>query len=245
MDHELNFQVELSDYFNFFEAAAGLEVARRKLRHSFKARFGYMAQLPREISERKLIASETDTRRKSRDELREWDAGLVLFSTEYRAGAEKYIWVYGFFATGQEAEQSIARISKLLPPEIDRSDSGKAVLSFWNSVVRAGDHRPERESKLIAAPRWCEIAENYPAGVRKDLGYVMGLVSPEVTAGSRLMLWRGLPGTGKTWAVRALAREWGHWCNFHYVIDPAVFFTNARYMLNLLSKLDEVNENED
>jgi hypothetical protein len=245
MDHELNFQVELSDYYNLFEAVAGLELARRKLRHTFKARFGYVAQLPKEISERKLIASETDTRRKSREELREWDEGLVLFSTEHRAGEQKYMWVYGFFSTEREAEQSIARISKLLPPEIDRSDSGKAVLSFWNAVVRTGDHRPERESKLIAAPRWREIAANYPAGVRKELGHVMELGSPEGTAGSGLMLWRGLPGTGKTWAVRALAREWGHWCNFHYVIDPAAFFTNARYMLNLLSKLDEVSENQD
>jgi hypothetical protein len=103
MDRELNFQVELSDYYNLFEAVAGLELARRKLRHTFKARFGYVAQLPKEISERKLIASETDTRRKSREELREWDEGLVLFSTEHRAGEQKYIWVYGFFSTEREA----------------------------------------------------------------------------------------------------------------------------------------------
>jgi hypothetical protein len=29
----------------------------------------------------------------------------------------------------------------------------------------------------------------------------------------------------------------GHWCNVHYVIDPAVFFTNARYMLNYTHRI--------
>jgi len=32
------------------------------------------------------------------------------------------------------------------------------------------------------------------------------------------------------------ARE-GHWCNVHYEIDPAVFFTNARYMLNYTHRI--------
>jgi hypothetical protein len=29
----------------------------------------------------------------------------------------------------------------------------------------------------------------------------------------------------------------GHRCNLHYVIDPAVFFTNARYMLNYTDRI--------
>ena len=61
---------------------------------------------------------------------------------------------------------------------------------------------------------------------------------------ARLMLSRGLPGTGKTWAIRALMREWFDWCTFHYVVDPAVFFSNSTYMLSLLSKVGEVAEAE-
>jgi len=59
------------------------------------------------------------------------------------------------------------------------------------------------------------------------------------------MLWRGRPGTGKTWAVRALMREWMDWCTFHYVVDPAVFFSSSAYMLSLLAKVSEVGQDDD
>ena len=42
--------------------------------------------------------------------------------------------------------------------------------------------------------------------------------SPAV--GGRLLLWHGIPGTGKTYALRALGWEWRSWCDFHYVTDP-------------------------
>jgi hypothetical protein len=59
------------------------------------------------------------------------------------------------------------------------------------------------------------------------------------------MLWRGLPGTGKSWALRALIREWTDWCIAHYIVDSAVFFSNGSYMLSLLSKLNDVIDAND
>ncbi|HKD67249.1 MAG TPA: AAA family ATPase [Candidatus Binataceae bacterium] len=245
MDHDLNLQVEITDYYYLFEAVAGAEIHRRKLRHLFRARFGYVAAMPAGISNRGLVASEMDRKGRLRDELREWDGGLVVISTEHKAEQDGHVSVYGFFAAPEAAQRCLAQLSKLLPPEIDRGASGCAVVSFWNAVQRRGDFQAERESKSLRVPRWHEIASNYPERLARELDCVMQLRNPQNMAASRLMLWRGLPGTGKTWAVRALAREWAAWCNFHYVIDPAVFFRNASYMLSLLSKVDDVNEAEE
>ena len=49
----------------------------------------------------------------------------------------------------------------------------------------------------------------------------------------QLLLWHGEPGTGKTYALRALAWEWRAWCRFHYVTDPERFFNEANYMLDV------------
>ena len=85
-------------------------------------------------------------------------------------------------------------------------------------------------------PAWSEIADNYPRGVAKALGALAGRRFDGEQAG-RLILWHGVPGTGKTHALRALAWEWRRWCDFHYVTDPEELFGSPKYMLDVL--LDE------
>jgi SpoVK/Ycf46/Vps4 family AAA+-type ATPase len=106
-----------------------------------------------------------------------------------------------------------------------------------------GDYQPKHESQTMRVPQWRTIAENYPGRIRPALADTMRLQESSLWE-SRLMLWRGRPGTGKTWAVRALMREWSGWCTFHYVVDPAAFFSNSTYMLSLLSKISEVGQDE-
>ncbi len=47
-------------------------------------------------------------------------------------------------------------------------------------------------------------------------------------AAGKLILWHGPPGTGKTWALRAILREWRGWAEAHYILDPENFFSNPR-----------------
>lgn len=88
--------------------------------------------------------------------------------------------------------------------------------------------------EATVAPTWPEICENYTAGVKEQLDeFMLGNFRP--ARGGQLVLWQGEPGTGKTWALRALAREWRDWCEFHYVTDPErLFGEHSDYMLDVL-----------
>src|SRR5260370_25631850 len=52
----------------------------------------------------------------------------------------------------------------------------------------------------------------------------------------QLRLWHGEPGTGKTWAIRALAWAWKSWCRFEYVIDPDQLLERGDYLMEVLVK---------
>ena len=106
-------------------------------------------------------------------------------------------------------------------------------MSFW-----ANDRKTRRTSRSIAVPSWPEIAGNYPAAVSRALGSLVDRRFDDEHAG-RLILWHGIPGTGKTHALRALAWEWRRWCDFHYVTDPEELFGNPKYMLDVLLDQDD------
>jgi hypothetical protein len=63
--------------------------------------------------------------------------------------------------------------------------------------------------------------------------------------GGQLILWHGETGTGKTTALRALAREWSSWCEPHYITDPEKFFgAQSDYMLSVMLQA-EMYDDED
>jgi len=110
-------------------------------------------------------------------------------------------------------------------------------ITFWTR-----DRGARRMSRSISVPSWEEIAENYPTAVAPHLAGLVALRCDEKTSG-RLILWHGVPGTGKTHALRALAWEWREWCSFHFITDPDEFFGgNPKYMLDVL--LDECDDDE-
>jgi len=86
--------------------------------------------------------------------------------------------------------------------------------------------------RRLDAPTWDSIAAHYTADVRRRLDGLMTMAPPG--AGGRLLLWHGAPGTGKTTAIRALARRWSRWCSTLYVVDPEKFLGSAEYLLSVL-----------
>lgn len=100
-------------------------------------------------------------------------------------------------------------------------------VTFW--AHSAG--RPSNPRRRIVAPAWSEIRDNYAASARDALDELMAATGP---GPGGLLLWHGEPGTGKSYALRALAREWRGWCDTHFITDAEVFLGNTSYLLDAL-----------
>jgi hypothetical protein len=122
------------------------------------------------------------------------------------------------------AAQSVRRALESGPPSPERIS-----VAFWMRGDSGGDMR----HRQIEADSFVAIADNYAAPVREALARLIDARSPER---GRLILWRGDPGTGKSHALRALARAWAPWCSVHFIMDPEELLgRGGAYMLDVLT----------
>lgn len=133
--------------------------------------------------------------------------------------------------------REIEKIQKAFPA-LESSDEEVAVEFVY------GEHSMAvNRTRNIQAPTMQEILQNYPGDTRQELER---LVQPDFRPdmdGGKLMLWHGPPGAGKTYAVRALMREWKPWCQSWCVLDAESFFSDVSYMTDLL--IDHLEEARD
>jgi hypothetical protein len=112
-----------------------------------------------------------------------------------------------------------------------REDPKRVPIIFWMGD-RVGVSTLRR---TLDVPRWPEIASNYAASTR---GALDALVADFVPAkGGQLLLFHGVAGTGKTFALRAIASEWRTWCDVDYVIDPDRFLGEGKYLISVFPSL--------
>ena len=133
-------------------------------------------------------------------------------------------------ASPQDAAQLLRTVVDRIPPVKVDDDPGKAEIEMWQATQTGGFS----STKVIDVPSWAEVRRNYPAATADHLARLVALDPPSAESG-RLMVWYGLPGTGKTTAIRTLVREWSSWCTHHYIIDPERFFNSVPYMASVLS----------
>jgi hypothetical protein len=141
-------------------------------------------------------------------------------------------WVSARVA-GNDAERVAAALSDLreLFPPPDPSSTHKVNVQFWTY----GPHGPISSYREISVPEWADLEQNYGSPARGQLHELMGGFRP--AHGGQLILWHGEAGTGKTFALRALAWEWRDWCEFHYIVDPDSFFgEHADYLMSVLTQ---------
>jgi hypothetical protein len=114
-------------------------------------------------------------------------------------------------------------------PERKPTAAHNVAIRFWSQGVSGG----HSVSRTIEVPTWSEIRANYPAAVQTPLDVLLS--ADWARHGGQLVLWHGDPGTGKTYALRALAWEWRSWCDLHYVTDPESFFGGRTdYLLDVI-----------
>ena len=241
----ITFSIQPYDFYSsFYDSIVGLELAQRRLSHTFYASFGYVAALPPELERRDLIASELDRKGKVTREVRAWNNGLIEVRITRSPATRRCIDVWGYFYSKVDAAECLNELGKHLPKENGTRRDDSVTVNFWNVGMTHGERQPRRQSQTMQVPKWDEIASNYPGRVRSELASAMKMQESDVTA-SRMMLWRGLPGTGKTWAIRSLIYEWSTWCTFHYLVDTAAFFSDSNFMLSLLSMVSESGRTEE
>jgi hypothetical protein len=117
-----------------------------------------------------------------------------------------------------EVERAIKRIREAFPQSQPGEDCHVVDVTFWWHGAE-GNRQATRE---LAVPSWDEIRSNYVAGTRETLEALMTRFHPG--DGGQLLLFQGAPGTGKSFALRALAWEWRTWAEVQYVTDPEVLF---------------------
>ncbi|MGH8013959.1 MAG: AAA family ATPase [Candidatus Binataceae bacterium] len=137
----------------------------------------------------------------------------------------------------REAHVVLAEFVTRFERKPEETGTPRVSVSFW----RDSSPSPDSNERYLDAVRWTDIASNYNAATGTKLGLLMAL-NAENLKGGRLMLWHGRPGTGKTYALRALAYEWKSWCDIHYITDPEAMLGRAGYLLHML--LDENADDE-
>jgi hypothetical protein len=156
-----------------------------------------------------------------------------------QAGGKDYVFVFmdrvghqvTASATGRTlvaAEALLAEVREAFP--LASAEAGAINVTFW----AYSPNGPQQVSRELDAPEWGRIAENYEEATRAQLAQ---LVDPDFRPGrgGQLLLWHGDPGTGKTTALRALARSWSAWADVHYITDPEQFFgAHSDYMLQVM-----------
>ncbi|MFE0701773.1 DUF5925 domain-containing protein [Streptomyces sp. NPDC058872] len=112
-------------------------------------------------------------------------------------------------------------------------------MGFWYVAPQRG---PRRMTRPISAGTWEEVRPNYTASVADSMDRLMK-VTPDDVSG-RLLLLHGPPGTGKTSALRTLARSWQDWCQVDCVLDPERLFNDIGYLMDIAIGEDDGTSKE-
>ncbi|THA67654.1 AAA family ATPase [Streptomyces sp. A0958] len=157
--------------------------------------------------------------------------GWTLLVSRWNRGADVTVT-----ATSPELAEQILKEATDGAVDEPEPQPDNVTMGFWYVSPRRG---PYRTTRRISAGAWEEVRPNYTAPVAEAMDRLMK-VTPDDIAG-RLLLLHGPPGTGKTSALRTLARSWRDWCQVDCVLDPERLFNDVGYLMDIAIGEDDGN----
>ena len=136
-----------------------------------------------------------------------------------------------------EAEALLNHLDRLVPKR-KRPPEDVIPFRFWRLTRGCGAKFSDRD---LRCPDLSGLTDNYAADVAAELQRLADHARPD--ADGKVVLWHGPPGTGKTYAVRALARAWKQRlrASVEVVLDPDELFARADYLHDVLLN-DDLSE---
>jgi hypothetical protein len=143
------------------------------------------------------------------------------------------------FAKGaeKEAREVAARIGNII--DALKTNQGEENISV--SATYLGNDGMEKMSYTIQCPSWEEIRANYSEATGEAIDRLLGCVGTREAAG-RLVIFSGAPGTGKTYAIKAIVRELVKRMNPAFVLDPDAILGDPSYLYALLHSFNGRDE---
>lgn len=141
-----------------------------------------------------------------------------------------HVWTNSYETASRYCDEIEAKLFVEKIKDVFDEQKVSREITFWGST--GSDYSSfHRRTTLL---NWNDSTRsNYPAGQLEQMDNLINLTPP--LFGGKIILLHGAPGTGKTSFIRAISRQWTHWCHTSYVTDPDVFLGLSGAMLNVVT----------